>query len=109
MVKRIEHLHDLGVRVAVGSDGYGILGERSRFDFSLARFKEQGMSEASLQKLMEEAYTPFHGSRLGQSTRQAWDAEKLEVQNALERVSILDSRTERGICLQRALERLIGN
>lgn len=86
LVDRIESLHKKGLRVAIGSDGIGILGERARFDASLSRFKGHGMSKRSLKKLIEEAYSPLPGSRFGESARRTWEIEQKRVTEALEKI-----------------------
>jgi len=76
LIERIERLHTKGLRVAMGSDGVGILGTPSRFDATLARFKWFGMSDRSLQKLLQEAYTPLRGSRHSEAILAKWAQEK---------------------------------
>jgi hypothetical protein len=90
LVERIESMHRKGLRVAIGADGIGILGERARFDASLSRFKGQGMSKKSLKKLIDEAYTPLPGSRFGHSAENAWRVERRQVEEALEKITYED-------------------
>ncbi|NDF14107.1 hypothetical protein EB061_02145 [bacterium] len=107
LVERIESMHGKGLRVAIGSDGIGILGERARFDASLSRFKGQGMSRRSLQKLIDEAYTPLIGSRFGSSAERAWGIEKRRVEEALGKIAHEDPPTPKCNPIQHVLKRIL--
>ena len=106
LVDRIEALHKKGLRVAIGSDGIGILGERARFDASLSRFKGHGMSSRSLKKLIEEAYTPLPGSRFGESAKRTWEIEQKRVTEALGKIAY--DPPPAPTCQEGFLERLRG-
>jgi hypothetical protein len=83
LIKTIEKLHKKDLRVAIGSDGIGILGNRSSFKSTLIRFKKKGMNEASIQGLINEAYTPLTGSKFNQNASRAWHIEKERIRDEL--------------------------
>jgi hypothetical protein len=59
LVRTIEYIHKSGMNVALGSDGAGILGVRSNHSLSFARLMEAGMTEDSIERLVQESKTPL--------------------------------------------------
>ncbi len=62
LVKTIEKIHRAGMTVVLGSDGYGILGESSRFAETLERLRDAGMKRSSLRALIDDSLIPVRGS-----------------------------------------------
>jgi len=65
LVRTIEYIHKSEMKVALGSDGAGILGVRSNHSMSLSRLMEAGLTEDSIERLVQESKTPLPG--------QSWD------------------------------------
>ena len=63
LVRNIESIHKSGMKVALGSDGAGILGVRSNHSMSLSRLMDAGLSEDSINRLAQEAKEPLSGQK----------------------------------------------
>jgi len=106
LAKTIEKIHAENMRVVIGADGLGILGESANFENTLLRLKTAGLSEKSLERLLRDAHLPISGTRISKAQVLEWQRERTEVRNR-----VLGSEVKsiyRGPCrIDQALERLV--
>jgi hypothetical protein len=97
LVSTIHDLHQRGMRVVIGSDGAGILGAKSRFDVAILKFQEVGMHGGSIDRLIEEAYTPLSHPPLAPGVPERW-RHQMELVKKVVKVERVRARGENPSC-----------
>ncbi len=107
LARTIEKIHAKNMRVVIGADGLGILGDSANFENTLIKLKSANLSEKSLERLMRDAHLSISGSRISKTQLLEWQRERAEIRK---RVLGLDVKPlYRGPCrIDQALWRLVG-
>jgi hypothetical protein len=87
LVNNIQMIHQSGMKVALGSDGAGILGTRSNYSMSLSRLMDAGMSEASMNKLIQEGKNPLPGLKWDPAFQRKLNSETDELVASLKKTT----------------------
>jgi|GEM_PF-3198993 len=105
-VQVVQRLHELGMKVVIGSDGAGILGQKSRFDVAILQLQDAGLGAFSTERLIDDAYTPLAAPVLEPWVVESWKKEASLIKKVVKDARIL--RHQRvpacGLFLQRIVD-----